>query len=384
MLRRLHIHDSRFRLVVGLVVLAVIAVLAGGPSRTGNAATAAVTDDSYLDLEVISPNGDNHADAVRIHHEVLTDPAAPQTHVIVNIEKSGVIVRHLLESDMPAGDYNWYWEGLADTGEVVADGKYNVVITTVDGAAVTEVYTHPIGVDRADPRVALTRSRTTVLDNKAMLAVPFRLNEAAELHVTLIDGTSRKSWEYITTGGKQKIDVRMPARLYGKHKSARLRVVIRSTDTGFNAGRSATYTIRVKARPQLYWDDAIASLTGPVRITWPLRAPISSGFGWRGGRMHEGIDLAAGSGTAIHAAAPGVVTYAGWMTGYGNLVIISHGHGITTRYGHQSKLASRVGMKVARGRVIGYVGSTGHSTGPHLHFEVRANNVAQNPLRYLP
>ena len=116
---------------------------------------------------------------------------------------------------------------------------------------------------------------------------------------------------------------------------------------------------------------------------WPVLGPVTSPFGWRWGRMHEGIDIAASSGTPIRAAAAGTVIYAGWLGGYGNLVAIDHGGGISTAYGHQSSIAVGGGAYVGQGQVIGYVGSTGHSTGPHLHFEVRVNGVPQDPLGYL-
>jgi murein DD-endopeptidase MepM/ murein hydrolase activator NlpD len=116
---------------------------------------------------------------------------------------------------------------------------------------------------------------------------------------------------------------------------------------------------------------------------WPVNAPITSPFGWRWGRMHEGIDLGAAYGTPITAAAAGVVIYAGWEGGYGNLVVIDHGGGLATAYGHQSRIAVSTGQSVSQGETIGYVGSTGHSTGPHLHFEVRVNGEAVDPLGYL-
>ena len=99
--------------------------------------------------------------------------------------------------------------------------------------------------------------------------------------------------------------------------------------------------------------------------------------------MHEGIDIAVGQGTPVHAAAGGTVIYAGWMEGYGNLVVIDHGNGLSTAYGHNSSLASSVGQSVAAGQVIAYSGSTGHSTGPHVHFEVRVNGAPVDPLGYL-
>jgi murein DD-endopeptidase MepM/ murein hydrolase activator NlpD len=116
---------------------------------------------------------------------------------------------------------------------------------------------------------------------------------------------------------------------------------------------------------------------------WPASGPVTSPFGWRWGRMHEGIDIGAPYGAPIHAAAAGTVVYCGWMSGYGNLVAIDHGGGISTAYGHQSSIAVACGQHVDQGQTIGYIGSTGHSTGPHLHFEVRVNGNPVDPLGYL-
>jgi murein DD-endopeptidase MepM/ murein hydrolase activator NlpD len=118
-------------------------------------------------------------------------------------------------------------------------------------------------------------------------------------------------------------------------------------------------------------------------LIWPVQGVLTSPFGMRWGRMHEGIDIGAAQGTPIYAAATGTVNYAGWESGYGNLTLIDHGNGLATAYGHQSQIAVSSGQAVSRGQLIGYVGSTGHSTGPHLHFEVRVNGVPNNPLNYL-
>jgi murein DD-endopeptidase MepM/ murein hydrolase activator NlpD len=130
--------------------------------------------------------------------------------------------------------------------------------------------------------------------------------------------------------------------------------------------------------------DVVDGRVSGAGLIWPLRGPITSGFGYRWGRMHQGIDIAAPSGTPIHAAKGGTVIFAGWMSGYGNYTCISHGGGFSTCYGHQSSIAVSDGQQVGQGQVIGYEGNTGHSTGPHLHFETRVNGTAQDPMRYLP
>lgn len=119
-------------------------------------------------------------------------------------------------------------------------------------------------------------------------------------------------------------------------------------------------------------------------LIWPVSGPVTSEYGSRWGRMHEGIDIGAGSGTPIRAARAGTVTFSGQMSGYGNVIIVDHGGGFSTLYAHQSRLAARAGQDVGQGEVIGYVGSTGHSTGPHLHFETRVNGNPRNPRNYLP
>jgi murein DD-endopeptidase MepM/ murein hydrolase activator NlpD len=116
---------------------------------------------------------------------------------------------------------------------------------------------------------------------------------------------------------------------------------------------------------------------------WPVSGPVTSGFGWRWGRMHEGIDIAVPSGTPVHASASGRVIYAGWLGGYGNLVVIDHGGGIATAYGHNTSIVAGYGSGVSQGQVVAYSGSTGHSTGPHVHFEVRVNGSPVDPMGYL-
>lgn len=125
---------------------------------------------------------------------------------------------------------------------------------------------------------------------------------------------------------------------------------------------------------------------GPVSasgLIWPVHGPVTSEFGPRWGGFHPGIDIAPPFGTPIHAAKAGVVIIAGWVSGYGNYVVIDHGGGLSTGYGHQSKLAVTQGQSVTQGQVIGYEGSTGMSTGPHVHFEVRINGSVRNPRGYL-
>jgi len=131
------------------------------------------------------------------------------------------------------------------------------------------------------------------------------------------------------------------------------------------------------------------SPSGSGAMIWPISGEITSPFGWRvhpitgDSRFHSGIDIAGDYGDPIRAAAAGTVIYAGWISGYGNAVIIDHGGGVTTLYGHNQSLAVSEGQTVAQGQVISYCGSTGNSTGPHCHFEVRVNGEPVSPLNYL-
>lgn len=120
------------------------------------------------------------------------------------------------------------------------------------------------------------------------------------------------------------------------------------------------------------------------RFFWPARGEISSPFGYRWGRLHAGIDIANDSGTPVSAAMSGRVTYAGWESGYGYTVVIEHSRGYETLYGHLSGFAVSVGQYVRGGQIIAYMGNTGNSTGPHLHFEVHKNGSLMNPLTVLP
>ncbi|MGF7184044.1 murein DD-endopeptidase MepM/ murein hydrolase activator NlpD [Desulfitispora alkaliphila] len=120
------------------------------------------------------------------------------------------------------------------------------------------------------------------------------------------------------------------------------------------------------------------------RLGWPVNGTITSPFGPRGGGYHHGLDIGARTGTSIRAADAGRVTFSGWRGAYGYMIEIDHGDGVSTRYAHNSANLVSVGDRVSRGQVIGRVGSTGRSTGPHVHFEVRVNGRAQNPINYLP
>lgn len=135
-----------------------------------------------------------------------------------------------------------------------------------------------------------------------------------------------------------------------------------------------------------------AGMNRTVSFCMPVSGTITSQFGYRkltmqdgsvSAEIHKGLDIAAAEGTQIHAAFGGTVKFAGVQQGYGNTIIISHANGLETLYGHCSKLTAKIGQQIKKGDEIAKVGSTGRSTGPHVHFEVRLNGEAVNPVKYI-
>jgi murein DD-endopeptidase MepM/ murein hydrolase activator NlpD len=139
---------------------------------------------------------------------------------------------------------------------------------------------------------------------------------------------------------------------------------------------------------QAYFQDQKSLLASTPSI-WPARGWVTSDFGQRldpytaDRIMHQGLDIAAPHGKEVFSPSDGTVVYAGLEGGYGNVIVIDHGYGIKTRYGHLSKIVVKAGVKVKRGELIATVGNTGRSTGPHLHYEVRVNGIPQNPRKFI-
>ena len=137
-----------------------------------------------------------------------------------------------------------------------------------------------------------------------------------------------------------------------------------------------------------YFDDRKAVLASAPSI-WPVRGWVTSDFGTRLDPytservMHAGLDIATTHGKEVVAPSDGTVVFAGLEGGYGNVLVIDHGYGIKTRYGHLASIRVKAGEKVKRGALIAGVGNTGRSTGPHLHYEVRVNGIAQNPRKFI-
>jgi murein DD-endopeptidase MepM/ murein hydrolase activator NlpD len=202
---------------------------------------------------------------------------------------------------------------------------------------------------------------------------------------------------------QDKIEVRLAAQEPILQKLAESTGVKPSTDTGKNIGsggpenkdirdlENATSALEVGVREIKEVVAANQIKLSAIPSIWPVRGYITSGigdrsnpFGGGGTETHPGLDIAATHGTSIEAGGDGIVIKAGVQGGYGNLVVIDHGYGITTRYGHLSRIDVKVGDHVHRGMPLGAVGSTGRSTGPHLHYEVRLYDRVVDPMNYLP
>jgi murein DD-endopeptidase MepM/ murein hydrolase activator NlpD len=136
--------------------------------------------------------------------------------------------------------------------------------------------------------------------------------------------------------------------------------------------------------------DRQRSILAATPSIWPVKGWITSGFGKRASPLsgepgyHYGVDIANEIGSPIRVTADGIVTYSGWESGYGRVVVVEHGYGYSTRYGHCSRIEVKVGQPIKRGDIVGYMGSTGRSTGSHCHYEVRIHGVPVDPEKYLP
>ncbi len=167
-------------------------------------------------------------------------------------------------------------------------------------------------------------------------------------------------------------------------EQARLEAVIRERLEAAARARAARAARAGKRNPFASRRPTTGVGISSAGFIWPVQGYVTSGFGPRWGRMHTGIDVAAPSGTPIHASKAGDVIYAGWMGGYGNLVVVDHGESLVTLYAHQSRIGVVEGQELNQGDVLGFVGTTGHSTGNHLHFEVRVDTRPRDPRPYLP
>lgn len=146
---------------------------------------------------------------------------------------------------------------------------------------------------------------------------------------------------------------------------------------------SKTKVEALQAKKSIATEDSKATTGKNLKLLRPCKGRVSSPFGIRNGKLHKGMDIANNTGAPIYAAYDGVISYVGWISGYGKTVKVDHGEGLETIYAHCSTLKVKKDQQVKSGDKIGEVGSTGRSTGPHVHFEVRINGVPQNPAKYM-
>jgi murein DD-endopeptidase MepM/ murein hydrolase activator NlpD len=263
-------------------------------------------------------------------------------------------------------------------GVILSSSTFDDILDTLDyRKAIASSDKHiAVAVNRSKHAVARARAKTKVVRDEVAAEtrlIEQRTQQQQALQLTLI---ARRQGLNVT----RRVRTRQLA-------ATRTDVRQEMEEEAALAAESAVIAARIQAAqaaaPPAAPGGATDTTPSSSGLIWPVSGPVTSGFGMRWGRMHEGIDIAAGTGTPIHAAASGRVIYAGWMSGYGNFVIIDHGASLATAYGHQSRIAVGNGQSVTQGQVIGYVGCTGHCFGPHLHFEVRINGQPVNPLSYL-
>ena len=350
-----------------LAPLAVLGVLAP-PAVAAEGDPAPTVADLAVQPAALSPDGDGSGDAVTVGFA-----SAVEQDVLVYVgDRLGRVVQTLHAGVLPAGPAAVTWDGRGADGLVAADGAYDVIVEARHPDGTRSILRGPVAVDTAAPSADLATTRVELSGAHATsFALPVELSEAAHVDVAVTGAAGPTLAAFDGTAGTHDLEVPIASRptldRALRRGAAELWVRVTVTDPAGNRG------FRL-ARVRL----------GSGTLDWPLQLPaLSSPFGVRWGRMHEGVDLAARPGARIRAADGGVVVRAGWWGGYGNVVIIDHGTR-TTLYGHQSRLAVRTRQVVARGQVIGYVGSTGHSTGPHLHFEVRIGGELVDPLDFLP
>jgi murein DD-endopeptidase MepM/ murein hydrolase activator NlpD len=261
------------------------------------------------------------------------------------------------------------------TVDVVLSAKtFSDVLDQLDylGTVATQDKTIAAEVSSAKRQVSVQRKRTTTIRRgvrQETQVISARVQQQAILRGELLSNRSKlagarssKSQALVVT--KQQVQDEIDESKSLEAASARLAAQLR--------GSASSST------------SAPPPSGGNGTFAWPLSGPITSPFGLRWGTLHPGLDIGVPTGTAIHAAGSGTVVWCGWMSGYGNLVMIDHHNGLATLYGHQSQIAASCGEQVSTGQTIGYVGCTGFCTGPHLHFEVRLNGNPVDPLGYLP
>ena len=293
---------------------------------------------------------------------------------IYKVSLNGKTIGYCEDKDTLQNKLNYYMEN----GE---EGQKNVAFVQIDDMPEYQMCLQKKGIATNDEEifnkiketgVTYYRYYTIADDGKEKLSLA--TFEEAEKTIKELKKKESKNSKDLTI--LEKYEVELPE-LYTQEKAvAKLyekKAVVVATTTYPNVNASGFSTSRSTT--------TVKNLG--ISFVKPVSGILTSRFGARWGRTHTGIDVGAPSGTSIKAAAGGTVIFSGWKGTLGKLVVISHGNGIQTYYGHCSSLLVSSGQKVSAGQLVAKVGSTGRSTGPHLHFEIRVNGSAINPQRYI-
>lgn len=299
----------------------------------------------------------------------------------------GSVVKTLAMGRLRPGLSSVTWDGLSGTGRRAGDGPYEVLIAGTRGAMPSNTVSMPVRVDTTPPQVTTAARivRGRLRDGRVMVTLPLAWSEGGSLRI----GTSRHGIDARPTQ-EGRHNFRIDGRLLGIRARGRARawvVPLKMVDDAGNVvSSSVTVAVPASARP--------ARPAPPVRppdlgrdsgtYAWPSIGCLTSHFGSRGSSFHYGLDIATPVGTTVSAARTGLVSYAGTMGGYGQVVVIEHRGGASTRYAHLSRIDVVVGQEVAAGQAMALSGNSGRSTGPHVHFEIRNEGVAADPLSLLP
>ena len=302
------------------------------------------------------------------------------------VDGNGRVVRTLVTGRRRAGTGAVAWNGRTASGSYARDGQYALVVAATGGGRPTATTRLPLTVDRVVPRMR-TAGATKAGVSGSVVRIPLKVT--ASEPGTLLVRFGRRTATQSVAAGTHTVQVdgsQLGLVALKSARSVRLTVLLRD-GAGNTNGRRVTVTVPARTQvvstpPTTTTNPAIPTPVG--KWPWPVDGIVTSEFGLRDGRPHEGIDIAVPTGTPIHPVATGTVAFVGSYGGYGNLVIVDHGNGLTTRYAHMSRFGSfPVGSTVQHTDVIGFVGCTGHCTGPHVHFETRVADTARNPRAFL-
>lgn len=360
-------------LSVGLLLLLVITSVSGsgtGPLATvGSDVTARFSEGTGGPL-LRTQEGETFQLQAVWHPEAVSGASEPPQDLLRSVLSSEIGPN---EADIPCDDRQ-------------PAGRGSRQVSDNDGAAGT-----PAGENTAEDRPLFSRhvvvsgetlweiAREHGVDVETLIGANPNISDPTRVKpgTTLLVPTKKGALHYVAPG-ESLWEI---ARTYGTNMEA----IVRANDISDPSRLSVDQVLFIPGAAYSLDYRRLVSPEGRLlpHFWWPVSGRISSRYGMRWGRMHHGIDIAVPVGTEVRAAAAGRIVYSGWSGGYGKLVIVDHGYGIQTRYGHNSRLLWSAGKRVSRGQVIALSGNTGNSTGPHVHFEIRYRGRTVDPLKYL-